>query len=684
MQPLIYIGVFGLALAIRLAYVWEIRDTLYFGSPVLDAEEYDRLSDLLLAGDWLLSGQAAYVHGPLYTYLFALVKLFAPGLPGMRVLQAALGALSCLLVCQIGERLRRRLGDVVPRPVPAIAGVVAALYWPFVFFGGELLATTLVIILQLILARQLLRPAPWTPVAATLAGLTLALLVSTRSNTLLLLPLALWWLATEARSQLHRWRAPLIFLGATMLFLAPFALRNIAVQGMAVPFQGRWSLYQGTNPDADGTPYARQGLSWQRLEALPYAVGATTPPARAQYFLDASLDFIVEQPVAYAALLYRKIRLFWHHFEIPVSADLRYYEAHSRLSRLLLNFGLVVPLALAAAIWLRQARREVLLVAGFVGVYLVSGLAFTVCARYRLPALPFLILFASHGLWLVVDLVRTRRYRPLSAFGLILAGAAIFVHTGVDAAGVDHLRSHWLQSQVLIRNGDDDGAEAVLLRRLEQQPADSDALNSLASVYDRQGRAELVEPTLLRAVEAAPDHALPWLNLGDLYLQRGRVDAAQNAIETALANDPRPAAQYRGELSLGNLLMLNGDPAAARFAFHRALYARQTPHIYYALSTARLGKRAEQRGALEAAVRLDSTFAPALRNLGALALENGALERAERLLLRAVRHDPTSPHGFRHLGVLYRQMGEPERSRSAFAEVRRLVGARRPESAGSR
>ncbi len=582
------------------------------------------------------------------------------------------------------HHIRQRRSDLVPAQVPAIAGLLAAFYWPFVFFNGELLATTLVILLQLVLALQLLRSGPWTLTAAALAGLTMALLVSTRGNTLLILPLALWWISAETRTANRRWLPSLAFLGATVLLLAPFALRNIAVQRVPVPFQGRWSLYQGTNQDADGTPYARQGLSWQRLESLPYAEGHDTPANRGRYFLDASLAFIAEQPTAYVSLLYQKFRLFWHQFEIPVSVDLRYYESHSRLSRWLLTFGLVVPLALAAAAWYRRTEREFLLLGGLVLAYLASGMTFTVCARYRLPALPFLLLFAANGVWLTWSLIRERNAVRLGTFLLIAAGAFLLVHTGVDARSVDHLRSNWLQSQVHLRNGDYDRAQAALQRELARNPSDSDVLNSLAGLFERQDRRDLIEPTLRRALAAAPDHALPWLNLGDFFLRDRRLGSAREAYAAALRSDPRPVTQYRGQRSMGDLRMLSGDPAGARQAFAAAARHRRTPHIYYALSSAnaKLGRRTEQLEALEHAVRLDSTFAPALRNLGALAFADGDFERAEHLLVMAVRRDPGSAHGYRNLGMVYRKLGDYERANLAFAEARRLAADRLAPDAG--
>ena len=79
---------------------------------------------------------------------------------------------------------------------------------------------------------------------------------------------------------------------------------------------------------------------------------ATSSADRGRFYLNEGLDFIVDQPLAYLHLLYRKFRLFWHAFEIPVSVDIHFYEAHSRLSYLnLFGFGIVAPLALVGLVW---------------------------------------------------------------------------------------------------------------------------------------------------------------------------------------------------------------------------------------------------------------------------------------------------------------------------------------------
>ena len=382
------VALFLLALILRLAYLVEIRDTFYFDTLILDAWEYDHLAQALLEGEGWFSTPRMYVHGPLYPALLALLKLGGAGLGGVRLFQAVLGAFSCVLLYAIARRF-------FPAPTPLLAGLMAVGYWPFMLYNGELLATTLTIFIELLLLIQLVRCADrasyWS---AAGAGVLLGLLVETRSNTLLLLPVALWWLCLRTRTRLL-----VPFCLGLCAVLTPFLVHNYIVQGSPLPFQGAWSFYMGNNPEADGTPYARQGIDWQRLEILPYEADMAASPAdRGRFYLTEGLSFMVEQPLSYLHLLYRKFRLFWHAFEIPVSVDIHFYEAHSYLSYLnVFGFGVVAPLALVGLVWNWHRWRQYGLLYGFGLSYLVSGLLFTVCARYRLPAVPLLMLFAAEA-----------------------------------------------------------------------------------------------------------------------------------------------------------------------------------------------------------------------------------------------------------------------------------------------
>ena len=352
------LAVFLFALILRLVYVGEIRSFPYFETLVLDAYEYDRLATGLLSGDWLLGADGFYVHGPLYTYLLALLKACGLGHLAICLFQALIGACSSSLIFYIA-------GCVFPRPVPQIAGFMAAAYWPFIFFGGELLATTLFLFLELLLILVLLRWNPGSLYAVATTALLTALLALTRGNALLLVPLVLWWLWCTADS-LSRTRVMLLFALIFVLVLSPYLGRNYVVQGSLLPFQGSWSFYMGNNPDADGTPYARQGVVWQRLENLPLKAGMDISAEKGIFYRDAALGYIVQNPGAYFKLLYRKFRLFWHQYEIPVSADMRYAEQHAWLAGWTLGFGFLVPLALVGLLGGAWKNKKAHLLVGFI------------------------------------------------------------------------------------------------------------------------------------------------------------------------------------------------------------------------------------------------------------------------------------------------------------------------------
>jgi Flp pilus assembly protein TadD len=665
-------ALFLLALILRLIYLAEIRDTPYFHTLILDAEEYDYLAQTLLAGNRLSAPSAqTYVHGPLYPLLWALLKLVGTGHLGMRLLQAVLGALSCALIYTIARRF-------FAAPTPLLAGLLAAGYWPFIVYNGELLATTLTIFVELLLLAQLMRSADretrWSAVSA---GVLLGLLVETRSNTLLLAPVILWWLYHRTRSsKLPYTRLLIPFCLGLGAVLTPFLLHNYLTQGTPLPFQGAWSFYMGNNPAADGTPYARQGLSWQRLEILPYQADADiSPAARGYFYLTEGLRFIIHYPFAYLHLLYSKFRLFWHAFEIPVSADIRLYEAHSYLHRLLIfNFGVVAPLALVGMGWSWHHRRKNALLYGFVLAYLLSGLLFTMCARYRLPAVPLLIIFAAEALRQGGRYLLRRDWRQTGVFALALGIAFALGHSGINPAQVNHLRSNWLQGQVHMRNQEYVLAEEAYLQALQTTPDDADIHSSLGAAYQLQHRPQEAEAAYRKALVLAADHSQARINLGKLLREQQRFEAAETLFLEVLNNDPRPIIQYEGHYHLGYLYLGRQDYMQAYHSFTAALQAQQQAVGYYALSNAchHLERKDEQIRHLQQAIALDPNLAAAHRNLGALHLQRGEYAAAEVALQQALRLEPDVAIAHYNLGMLYRSTGQQQRAQTAFETADRL------------
>ncbi len=60
-------AIFGLALAIRLLHVWQIRRAPFFSVLMGDARAYDEWAQQIAHGDWL--GRGVFYQAPLYPYL---------------------------------------------------------------------------------------------------------------------------------------------------------------------------------------------------------------------------------------------------------------------------------------------------------------------------------------------------------------------------------------------------------------------------------------------------------------------------------------------------------------------------------------------------------------------------------------------------------------------------------------
>ena len=73
-------------------------------APTIDEASYDQWAVELSSGDWM--GDEVFFQEPLYPYFLAVVyKAFGRDLLICRLIQAALGVLTCYLVARLGRRL---------------------------------------------------------------------------------------------------------------------------------------------------------------------------------------------------------------------------------------------------------------------------------------------------------------------------------------------------------------------------------------------------------------------------------------------------------------------------------------------------------------------------------------------------------------------------------------------------
>jgi len=649
------VAVFALALSVRLYYLHEIRASPLFFAPVVDARTY--VEDARYYSEVSFAGRPApFWQPPLYPVLLGvLFALAGDDLYLPRLLQAVLGALVCVLICLLGQR-------VFGAGVGLGAGIAAALYGPLIYFGGELLPTLLACCLNLLVLLLAVGAGGWTRWLAT--GVLLGLSALAVANVLLLIPVLLVYLYGRQR----RLGPAVVLLLGCALVIAPVAYRNWAVGGDSVLISHNAGLnfYIGNNADYDQTTRIRPGRAWAELVEMPERrAGIEQPSAKSRYFFAQSWQYITSEPLDFLGLLAYKGYLFLRGDEIPRNRDLYFARNDSALLAILLwkkglafPFGLVAPLALLGLFAvLRSAEPpEGRLLVLFVACYALSVVLFFVTGRYRLPAVPVLLLFAACG----VRLLWQRPWPTLAALAalLVFCNAA----TGaMDRQGNAH--EHYYRGYAYEKRDMPAHAARHYRRALGRDPNFAEPLLALAALHGEAERYGKAMDFYRRYLKAQPHDADVRLLLGHTALLARHYDAAAAAYSEVAAARPNWAAAHG---SLGYALLMADQPQRAARAYSRTLELNpDSTLVRYQLARlyAAEGQNREAIAEFEQLVQREPHAAEYPARLADLLIQleqdgpTSRLAEAEKLLRRAIALNAKAGHPHWSLGMLYARQG---------------------------
>ena len=298
--------------------------------------------------------------------------------------------------------------------------------------------------------------------------------------------------------------------------------------------------------------------------------GIEQPSAKSRYFFAQSWQYITSEPLDFTGLLAYKGYLFLRGDEIPRNRDLYFARNDSSLLSILLwkkglafPFGLLAPLALLGLFaFLRSPEPpEGRLLALFVACYALSVVLFFVTGRYRLPAVPVLLLFAACG-------VRTLWNRPWPALPA-LAALLIFcnVATGaMDREGDAH--EHYYLGYAYEERDMPAHAARHYRHAIARDPNFAEPLLALAALHAEAERYGKAIDLYRRYLKTQPKDVDVRFLLGHTALLARRYDEAAAAYSEVAAARPNWAAAHGG---LGYALLMTDQPQRATRAYSRTL-----------------------------------------------------------------------------------------------------------------
>jgi hypothetical protein len=337
---------------------------------------------------------------------------------------------------------------------PRVATVVtcmAATYGMFIYYEAEILTTTLGTVLSTAAALLLLEADHRdSPRLFAAAGLALGATAITHATSLVLAPVAFAWILWKRPWDVRRGVAAAAFAGGLAVLVGGVTLRNVVVSGdpVLIASQGGINFYIGNNEQSDGKsalapgmPEAAQVISPDGTYRDSMQVAAKTLAERelgrvlraseiSRYWYDRGFEWMTDHPKAALVHFARKVVYFWNAFEISNNRDLRdQARRFTPLLRFFLwHFAILLPLALFAILRGGMARSRWLLV-GFLAVYSLAIAAFFVCARYRQPAVVWLLPFSGAGLVLLFDDLRRAAVEPRRALVSLAIVAVLAIVT---------------------------------------------------------------------------------------------------------------------------------------------------------------------------------------------------------------------------------------------------------------
>lgn len=384
-----------------------------------DPTDYDRLGRLLAAGKGfgpaLLSpsGGPTAFRPPLYPlFLGAVYKLTGGSIFAARLVQAALGAVSVVLIWLIARRLfNLRVANA--------SAALAALYPPLVMATEALMSESIFvpIMLAAILAALVARDdggraIRWALLAGVFAGLGLL----ARPNSLAMLPAILLLVTRRARPRRPRrsaiGRAWLVLIGVAAV-ITPWQIRNAMVMHHFVPISDidGYNAAGIYNQDAASSPYPTR-YQWRPPNSVAglgplFSDQSLDEVTLGQALRDAGIDFVRSHPTAplqaEAWNTFRMLELTGLNQSARAASETGYNRSAAAIG--MVSFWIVGALAILGATTrlARQAPRAFWLAPVFlwIGTALFLGEP-----RLRAPIEPFIVLSAGVAIEMLVARAR--------------------------------------------------------------------------------------------------------------------------------------------------------------------------------------------------------------------------------------------------------------------------------------
>lgn len=431
--------VFAAALAVRLALLSSLNQSPSFDVTMQKGSDTYRFFvwALQIAEKGDIIGHGVYNQSPLYPYFLALIFKITGGgnLIVPRLVQAFIGSFTAVIVFLLASRLKDRTAGV-------LAGLIIAFYGTLMMYDLALLRTSLLAFLNILFIYLLAagRTAPsWRK--GLLVGIVLGVALLGKPNILIMLPALVWWIVDARRVSHGKSRGPFSSEEKITWIPRPRAWRAL-VAGTVIGFAAIMAVLAARNIKAGASPFAlsQRGalefISGNHPEVYIYGWDIIPSVYEIESKADKSLfksiplvlSLYKDDPLGLVKRQLKKAKVLLNGFEAP--NNMNYYIEKHYLSIMKvpwINWAVLLALAIPGMAFAWKKRNRYFELYSYVALYSLATLAFYVIARFRIPLVPALAVFAGVGLESMYELARSKKWKALVPVIVVVVGVALLL-----------------------------------------------------------------------------------------------------------------------------------------------------------------------------------------------------------------------------------------------------------------
>jgi len=332
---------------------------------------------------------------PVYPFFLATIyKLFGHSYFAVKVMQSIVGALTCVLIYLISI-------EVFSRKVGIISALISSVYPAFLYYTNTLIMEIVLIFIVAVTVLLFVKVVKHKTLKYQIAfGISIGIASLCRPAMLLYPFFALLFMYFIYPNKKEYLKHGGLMLIAMLLVLTPWTIRNYVVFGKILPVVAKgmgsqiWTGLRTVEMD----PHDLEDRVFKSAIEIQDSLTAGRTEIDAQeMLLKLAVQEILNNPIDYVIITIKKVGQLWYH---PIGA-IRTLPKYSQIAANLLIIAYYIMLGLALTGLIMSFRNRILYFAPFIITIFyftaVHSLLLTL-NRYRVSALPFVIIFSAYGL----------------------------------------------------------------------------------------------------------------------------------------------------------------------------------------------------------------------------------------------------------------------------------------------